>query len=69
MRSRPTSKKGNALAAAFARHGRQLLQPDLNLPSFAELTYSGMLRAVFKTLNANINCAATIRTAENIRTR
>jgi pimeloyl-ACP methyl ester carboxylesterase len=44
--SGPHSRKGTALAGAFARHGARLEQPDLNLPSFAQLTYSGMLAAV-----------------------
>jgi len=40
------SRKGSRLAAAFRARGAVFHQPDLNLPSFAELTYSGMLRAV-----------------------
>lgn len=40
------SRKGSRLAAAFRSRGAAFYQPDLNLPSFAELTYSGMLRAV-----------------------
>ena len=44
--SGPRSHKGMALAAAFARRGALLRQPDLNVPSFAHLTYSGMLAGV-----------------------
>jgi hypothetical protein len=44
--SGPQSRKGTALAAAFARAGAHLRQPDLNLPDFARLTYGGMLAAV-----------------------
>ncbi len=44
--SGPGSRKGVALANAFAAHGAALHLPDLNLPSFARLTYSGMLAAV-----------------------
>ena len=35
-----------ALAEAFARRGDRLELPDLNIPSFGRLTYSGMLAAV-----------------------
>ena len=44
--SGPTSRKGSALAAAFRARGAVFHQPDLNVPSFAELTYAGMLRGV-----------------------
>ena len=44
--SGPASRKGRALAAAFARVGRRLQLPDLNVPSFAELSYAGMLAGV-----------------------
>lgn len=44
--SGPRSRKGAALAAAFAERGGRLQQPDLNRPDFAHLTYSGMLAAV-----------------------
>lgn len=40
------SKKGRALADRLADRGVDLEVPDLNRPSFNELTYSGMLRAV-----------------------
>ena len=44
--SGPRSHKGTVLAAAFAERGALLQQPDLNVPSFAALTYSGMLAGV-----------------------
>jgi pimeloyl-ACP methyl ester carboxylesterase len=44
--SGPGSRKGGRLAGAFRRHGGTFHLPDLNVPSFAELTYAGMLRGV-----------------------
>lgn len=40
------SYKGTTLAGAFARVGVTFELPDLNIPSFAELTYSGMLSGI-----------------------
>jgi pimeloyl-ACP methyl ester carboxylesterase len=44
--SGPWSFKGRRLAESFANEGLRLELPDLNLPSFDELTPSGMLAAV-----------------------
>lgn len=44
--SGPASRKGNALAEAFAERGLELHLPDLNVPSFEALTYRGMLEGV-----------------------
>ncbi len=44
--SNPQSEKGLALAEDFESYGIELRRPNLNHPSFAELTYSGMLEAV-----------------------
>jgi uncharacterized protein len=44
--SGPMTKKGRALAEAFRRHGLELALPDLNIPTFGELTYWGMLAGV-----------------------
>jgi uncharacterized protein len=44
--SGPASTKGNAFAAAFREAGAEFHLPDLNVPSFARLTYSGMLAGV-----------------------
>lgn len=44
--SGPASKKGNAFAAAFRDRGAEFHLPDLNVPSFAALTYAGMLAGV-----------------------
>lgn len=44
--SGPLSQKGRALAAAFAARGATLALPDLNRPSFEELTPGGMLAAL-----------------------
>ncbi|MCC6878069.1 MAG: alpha/beta fold hydrolase [Sandaracinaceae bacterium] len=41
--SSPLSKKGLALKAALAAHGRTLQLPDLNAPSFAQLSLRSML--------------------------
>lgn len=41
--SGPLAKKGQALKAAFAARGESLLTPDLNAPSFAELSMGAML--------------------------
>jgi hypothetical protein len=49
--SGPRSHKGNALARAFAARGLTFHLPDLNRPSFAEITFSGML-AAFDELDA-----------------
>ena len=40
------SHKGQALRRFYASHGREFHLPDLNAPSFAELTYTAMLAAV-----------------------
>ncbi|MFB6263356.1 MAG: YqiA/YcfP family alpha/beta fold hydrolase [Bradymonadaceae bacterium] len=40
------SEKGRELAARFADRGVELKLPELNEPSFAELTYTGMIRAL-----------------------
>lgn len=40
------SKKGRALADRLADRGVDLKVPDLNRPSFNELTYTGMLRGI-----------------------
>jgi pimeloyl-ACP methyl ester carboxylesterase len=40
------SRKGQALRRFYAGHGVELHTPDLNVPSFAELTYSDMLGAI-----------------------
>ena len=40
------SKKGEMLAERLADDGIELLRPDLNNPSFEELTYTGMVEAV-----------------------
>jgi uncharacterized protein len=39
------SSKGQALRRHYAGHGIELHTPDLNYPSFAELSYTGMLAA------------------------
>ena len=39
------SSKGQALRRHYASHGVELHTPDLNYPSFAELSYTGMLAA------------------------
>ena len=39
------SAKGTRLAASFAARGLSCVLPDLNEPSFAELTYTGALKA------------------------
>lgn len=44
--SGPGTRKGRALTGVFSAYGKTLLLPDLNRPSFAELTYAGMLEAV-----------------------
>lgn len=44
--SSPDSEKGLQLAERFEAYGIELRRPDLNNPSFAELTYSGMLESV-----------------------
>ena len=44
--SSPRSRKGVALAERFAAAGRTLHLPDLNQPSFAELTFTGALQAM-----------------------
>ena len=44
--SGPASRKGQALAAAFAARGLALLRPDLNVPDFAHLTHTASLTAV-----------------------
>ena len=44
--SSPLSRKGQALEANFAEHGETLHLPDLNQPSFAELTLTRALWAV-----------------------
>lgn len=44
--SGPWSFKGRSLARAFAERGLTLELPDLNRPSFAQLTVSGMLAAL-----------------------
>ncbi|MCB9639655.1 MAG: alpha/beta fold hydrolase [Myxococcales bacterium] len=41
--SGPQSHKGLLLAESFASVGKEMLRPDLNHPSFAELTYTGAL--------------------------
>ncbi|MCB9882140.1 MAG: alpha/beta fold hydrolase [Planctomycetes bacterium] len=51
--SSPTSAKGCALRAAMERHGRELQLPDLNVPSFAELTITDALTAL-DTLHARV---------------
>jgi hypothetical protein len=40
------SYKGQALRRFYAEHGLEFHTPDLNNPSFSELTYSGMLAAL-----------------------
>ena len=40
------SRKGQALRRFYAGHDREFHTPDLNAPSFAELTFTGMLEAV-----------------------
>ncbi len=44
--SSPLSTKGQAMRRFYASRGVEMLTPDLNTPSFGELTYSGMLGAV-----------------------
>lgn len=44
--SGPQARKGRALADFYAAAGRELERPDLNRPSFAELTLGGMLEAL-----------------------
>jgi len=41
--SGPLSRKGQALAGAFAERGLTLHQPDLNAPDFAHLTHTASL--------------------------
>ena len=41
-----TAPKGRRLSDVFRQHGVQLRRPNLNQPSFCELTYSGMLRTL-----------------------
>lgn len=38
--------KGERLAEVFRQHGIPLLTPDLNQPSFSELTFSGMIEVL-----------------------
>lgn len=40
------SPKGRRLAEVFRQHGIELQRPDLNWPSFSQLSYSGMLEAI-----------------------
>lgn len=40
------SVKGRKLAERFGERGIELHRPDLNVPSFEELTYTGMVEAV-----------------------
>jgi hypothetical protein len=44
--SSPESKKGLELDRILADHGVNLHRPDLNHPSFQEITYTGMLEAI-----------------------
>lgn len=44
--SGPRAKKGQALKAAFEARGESFLTPDLNAPSFAELSMGAMLERV-----------------------
>jgi uncharacterized protein len=44
--SSPRSYKGMVLAKAFARHGVRLELPDMNVPSFHQLTMTDMLDAI-----------------------
>ncbi len=44
--SGPLSRKAARLADAFEARGRPFHRPDLNIPSFAELTFSGALAAL-----------------------
>lgn len=44
--SSPRSRKNEAFAAAFEARGISLHRPDLNRPTFATLTFSGMLEAL-----------------------
>lgn len=46
------SVKGQDLAERFAERGIELHLPDLNHPSFEELTYSGMLEALDRYVDA-----------------
>mmetsp|Transcript_24 Transcript_24/g.63 ORF Transcript_24/g.63 Transcript_24/m.63 type:complete len:217 (-) Transcript_24:205-855(-) len=46
--SSPKSKKGVELAKRFAAGGHTLQLPDLNYPSFAEITYSNALSVIVK---------------------
>lgn len=50
--SGPLSKKGQALAARLGRRGVELHLPDLNRPSFGELTVTGALEAVDRMVAA-----------------
>lgn len=50
--SGPLSKKGQALAARLSRRGVELHLPDLNRPSFGELTVTGALAAVDRMVAA-----------------
>ena len=44
--SSPRSKKAAALRSLFEDLGLEIAVPDLNLPSFSELSYAAMLKAV-----------------------
>ncbi|PRQ06104.1 alpha/beta hydrolase [Enhygromyxa salina] len=44
--SSPQARKGQALRSYYAEQGIDLHTPDLNAPSFAALTYTGMLDAL-----------------------
>jgi pimeloyl-ACP methyl ester carboxylesterase len=44
--SSPMARKGQALRRFYAARGLELHTPDLNAPSFAELSYTGMLDAL-----------------------
>jgi len=44
--SSPESEKGLELDRIFSDHGQTLHRPDLNNPSFQEITYTGMLESI-----------------------
>lgn len=44
--SSPQARKGQALRSYYAEQGLELHTPNLNAPSFAKLTYTGMLDAL-----------------------
>jgi pimeloyl-ACP methyl ester carboxylesterase len=51
--SSPASRKGQAMASAFSERGVKLHLPDLNQPSFAQLSHAAMLATIDDCVAAN----------------